>query len=153
VTSASSSFSSLSSKTVGWPMLLLVATGSAALNCKTGSEGPASYMGYLLSCAPDSERRKPCRQGPPLIQPDGAVVKATNEGGCDNENVDGGNLLVCQILSPLSPFKKVGFRFRSAGVFSLAFWGPLGLWCLWFPCCGSTGGRCNSPTYPGPGLH
>jgi hypothetical protein len=68
--------------------LLLVATNSAALNYKTGSGGPASYMGYLPSCAPEGQRRKPCGQGPPLIQPDGAVVKATNEGGRDDEDVD-----------------------------------------------------------------
>jgi hypothetical protein len=56
----------------------------------------------------------------------------------------GGNLLVCQVLSPLSlsPFKKVGFRFGSAGVFGLVSQGPLGLWRPWFPWWGSTGGRC-----------
>jgi hypothetical protein len=63
---------------VGWPMLLLVATSSAALNFKTGSRGPASYMGLFPLCSPDGERREPCGQGPPLIWPDEAVVNATN---------------------------------------------------------------------------
>jgi hypothetical protein len=42
---------------VRWSMLLLVATNYAALNFKTGSGGPASYMAYLPLCAPDGERR------------------------------------------------------------------------------------------------
>jgi hypothetical protein len=102
-------------------MLLLVATSSAALNFKTGSGGPASYMGYLPSCVPDGERREPCGQGPPLIRPDGVVVKATNERGRNDEDVNGGGESVglSDSLPSLSPFEKVGFRFRSAGVFGL----------------------------------
>jgi hypothetical protein len=118
---------------VRWPMLLLVATNSAALNCKTGSGGPASYMGYLPLYAPDGERRKPCGQGPPLIQPDGAVVKASNEGGCDDEDVDedDGTSTDRWVSGSGTP-----------GSFCLACWGFLGLWRLWFLCWGTTGSRC-----------
>jgi hypothetical protein len=57
-----------------------LATNSAASNCKTGSGGLVSYMGFLPLCAPDGRRRQPCGQGSPLMRPDGAVVKASNEG-------------------------------------------------------------------------
>jgi hypothetical protein len=123
-------------------MLLLVATNSAALNYKTGSGEPASYMGYLPSCAPDGERRKPCGQGPPLIRPDGAVVKATNEG-CrddkdvdDNDEEDNGTFTDRWVSGSGTP-----------GSFCLASRGLLGLWCLWFLCWGTTGGCCFSMAY------
>jgi hypothetical protein len=90
------------------------------------------------------------------VRPDEAVVKGLAEGGLDDKktSMGGGNLLVCQVLSPLSlpPFKKVGSRCGSAGVFGLVSRVLLGLWHLWFPCWGSTGGRCFSPTYSGPGV-
>jgi hypothetical protein len=118
---------------VGWPMLLLVATNSAALNFKTGSGGPASYMGYLPSCVPDGVRCKPCGQGPPLIRPDRAVVNATNEGGCDDEDdkEDDETSTDRWVSGSGMP-----------GSFCLASWGFFGLWRLWFLCWGTTGGRC-----------
>jgi hypothetical protein len=101
--------------------LLLVATNSAALNCKSGSGGPASYMGFLPLCAPDSERCQPCGQGPPLIRPDGAVVKATNEGGRDNEDVDDDDEEDDEFVHG-----QVGFRIRHTWVFLSCLLGPFG---------------------------
>jgi hypothetical protein len=84
-------------------------------------------MGFLPLCAPDGERRKPCGQGLPLIRSDGAVVKATNEGGRDNEDddvkEDNGTSTGRWVSGSGTP-----------GSFCLASRGLLGLWRLWFLC-------------------
>jgi hypothetical protein len=137
-------------------------------------------MGCPLPCAPGSVGPKPCGQGPPLVRPDGAgqfcgkVVDVQDEDDDDDEDDEdidgrgesvglsdslpspalkrwapGSGPLGCFVLlrgpyGPLAPPVPVGGR--------RIFGSPLGLWCLWFLCWGTTGGRCFSPTYPGPGV-
>jgi hypothetical protein len=128
-------------------MPLLVATISAAINFQTGSGGPPSYMGYPR-CAPQAVwDASLADKGPPLIRPDGAgVVKATNEGGCndeddDNEEEDDRTSMDRWVSGSGTP-----------GSFCLASWSPLGLWRLWFLCWGTTGAAVFPWPIPEPGI-
>jgi hypothetical protein len=60
----------------------------AALNKMTGTGGPASYMGFLLPCAPGSVGRMPCGQGSPLHRPDGAGQFKGKDKVIDAEDED-----------------------------------------------------------------
>jgi hypothetical protein len=129
---------------IWWPILLLIATSSATVNFQTGGGGPSSYMGYPPLCAPGGVGRKPCGQGPPSMRPDGArVIKAADEGGCDDEddNEEDDRTSTDRWVSGSG----------TPGSIGLAFWGPLGLWRLWFLCWGTTGSRCFFP-WPIPDL-
>jgi hypothetical protein len=105
-----------------------LATNSAASNFKTGSGGPASYMGFLPSCAPDGRRRQPCGQGSPLMRPDGAVIKASNAGDRDDEDVDDNDDKEDDNSSTDRWVSGSG----TPGSFCLACRGSSGLWRLWF---------------------
>jgi hypothetical protein len=96
-------------------------------------EGPASYMGFPLPCAPGSVGRKPCGQGPPQLQPDGAGqfggkvvdknVQDEDEDDDDDDEEDDKTSSDRWVSGSGSPWS-----------FCLALWGPLGLWRLWFLC-------------------
>jgi hypothetical protein len=107
--------------------------------------GPASYMGYPLPRAPGSVGRKPCGQGSPPLQPDGAGqygrVKAVDEGDDDDVEDD-------EDLNSSSSDRWVP-RSGPPGCVVCAL-GPLGLGRLWFPSQGTASGILGlPPLFPG----
>jgi hypothetical protein len=90
-------------------------------------------MGYPPLCAPGGLGRKSCGQGPSQPRPDGAgqFVGPVDEDVLDNNDDD-------EEDDKTSSDRWVPGS-GLPGSFCLAWWGPLGLWHLWFPCITAAG--------------